>query len=120
MKTILAILCLIMLLFGGGCAIALGGYGGGGLVLIPLAVAALNALLLVAIFGWGEPWRPAFYTLAAIDLAIVPATLIGLSTMTASDLSSMLPWAVALMAGFALKGVLTWRYARERRAGDKG
>src|SRR5437764_4734875 len=98
MKTLLAILCIIMLLFGGGCAVTLGGYNGGALVLIPLAVAVLNGLVLVAIFGMSEPWRPAFYVLIAADVLIAVGTIVAYAATSASD-PSVLPWALAMAAG---------------------
>jgi hypothetical protein len=111
MKVLLAILCSAMLLFGGGCAVALGGYGGGGLVLIPLAIAVFNAIALAAVFGWSEPWRPAFYILAVADVIIAGATIFAYLAFAAND-TSVLPWALAMTAGFGLKGFLTWRYVR--------
>lgn len=109
MKVMLALLCIVMLLFGGGCALTLGGYGGGALVLIPIAVAVFNGLVLAALFGWSEPWRPAFYILAIADVIVAIGTLIAAFSIATSD-QSVLPWGLAMAGGFGLKGFLTWRY----------
>jgi hypothetical protein len=121
MKTLLIILCSIMLLFGGGCAIVLGGVGGGfremgPLILIPIAVAVLNGLVLVALFGMSEPWRPAFYVLMVADIFIAASTLFSTFAFSAGD-TSIIPWALAMAGGFGLKGFLTWRYLVEAKAG---
>ena len=111
MKVLLAILCVAMLLFGGGCVIALGFFnvGAGGLTLIPIAIFVINAIVLAALFGWSNPWRPAFYILAIADFIIAVGTIIAYAAFSAND-TSVLPWALAMMAGFGLKGFLTWRY----------
>ena len=113
MKVLLATLCVAMLLFGGGCVIALGFFnvGAGGLTLIPIAIFVINAIVLAALFGWSNPWRPAFYILAIADFIIVVGTLLAFLGMASNDMS-VLPWALAMMAGFGLKGFLTWRYVR--------
>lgn len=117
MKITLAILCVIMLLFGGGCAITFLSFVAGDssgatwLVLIPLAVFLFNALVLVALFGWSDPWRPAFYILAVVDIVIAAGTIIAYGLTAASD-PSALPWAVLMAGGFGIKGWLTWAYVR--------
>ena len=113
MKVLLAILCAAMVLFGGGCVIALGAFnvGAGGLSLIPMAIVVINAIVLAALFGWSNPWRPAFYILAIADFVIAVGTIIAYVAFSAND-TSVLPWALAMMAGFGLKGFLTWRYVK--------
>jgi hypothetical protein len=111
MKVLLVILCGVMLLFGGGCAIVLGNELGGPLVLIPLAVAVVNAILLAAIFGWSAPWRPAFLVMAVVDFFIAAATIIAFVAVSSTD-PTVLPWTIAMAGGFGLKGVLTWRYVQ--------
>lgn len=110
MKVLLAVLCVAMLLFGGGCVIALGFFnvGAGGLTLIPVAIFVINAIVLAALFGWSNPWRPAFYILAIADFIIAVGTIISYAVFSAND-TSVLPWALAMMAGFGFKGFLTWR-----------
>jgi hypothetical protein len=109
MKVLLAILCLIMILFGGGCAVALG--GAGTFSLLPIGIVALNGIVLAAIFGWAKPPKPVFYVLAVVDFIIA----IGFSIMVLGfggldrDLAI---WAVLLIGGFAIKGALTWAYMR--------
>jgi hypothetical protein len=60
MKVILTILCVGMILFGGGCAIALGvfsgpGFSGGNnlaiLGLIPIGIVVLNIIVLAVLYG---------------------------------------------------------------------
>jgi len=117
MKTLLIILCSIMLLFGGGCAIVLGGFRETGpLILIPLAVAVLNGLVLVALFGMSQPFRPAFYVLMVADIFIAAATLFSTFAFSGGD-TSIIPWSLAMAGGFALKGFLTWRYLAEAKPG---
>jgi hypothetical protein len=113
MKTLLIALCIIMLLFGGGCAITLGGFNETGpLILIPIAVAVFNGLVLAALFGWSTPFRPAFYVLIAADVLIAAATLIGTLGFSSGD-TSIIPWGLAMALAFGLKGFLTWRYLAE-------
>jgi hypothetical protein len=117
MKILLAILCAIMVLFGGGCALTLLAFlgndssGGGLLVLIPLAVLVFNMLVLVAIFGWSNPWLPAFYILAVVDIIVAASTIIAYAAFSAND-PTMLPWSLLMAGGFGLKGWLTWQYVR--------
>lgn len=117
MKVMLAILCSVMLLFGGGCVIALGAFhvGAGGLTFIPLAIAVFNAIVLAAIFGWSNPWRPVFYMLAVADVIIAGGTIFAYLAYSAND-TSVLPWALAMAVGFGLKGFLTWRYVSALRS----
>jgi hypothetical protein len=116
-KILLAILCGLMLLFGGGCAIAVLSFfgndsgGTGILAVIPFAVFVFNLLVLIALFGWSHPWRPAFYILAVVDFIIAVGTLISFAATAVSD-PSVLPWALLMAGGFGLKGWLTWQYVR--------
>ena len=117
MKILLAILCVLMLLFGGGCAIAVLSFfgndnsGTGVLAIIPFAVFVFNLLVLIALFGWSNPWRPAFYILAAVDVVVAAGTLIAFGATAVSD-PSVLPWALLMAGGFGLKGWLAWQYVR--------
>ena len=117
MKILLAILCAVMLLFGGGCAVTFLSFfgndsgGAGLLVLIPLTVFVLNLLILIALFGWSNPWRPAFYILAVIDIIVAVLALIDVAGLLMGA-PGMAPWALLTAAGFGLKGWLTWAYVR--------
>ena len=121
MKILLAILCVVMLLFGGGCAITVLSFfgndsgGTGILAIIPFAVFVFNLLVLIALFGWSHPWRPAFYILAVVDIIIAAGTLISFTATSLSDPSGLpwvLPWTLLMAGGFGLKGWLTWQYVR--------
>lgn len=117
MKILLAILCAVMLLFGGGCAVTFLSFfgndsgGAGLLVLIPLTVFVLNLLILIALFGWSNPWRPAFYVLAVVDVIVAAVALLDVAALL-TGAPEALPWALLTAAGFGLKGWLTWQYVR--------
>ena len=117
MKIILAILCAVMLLFGGGCAITFlsffgGDSGGVGLLMLfPLTVFVLNLLILIALFGWSNPWRPVFYILAVVDVIVAAAALIDVAGLLMGAPEAV-PWALLTAGGFGLKGWLTWQYVR--------
>jgi hypothetical protein len=110
MKIVLTIFCVLLAVFGGGCAIMLGGQVGP-LVLLPLGILVFNGLILAALWGWKKPWRPAFYILGVIDLLIALGLGIVLVPMIA-NYGSMDLLLVVPCAAFALKGVLTLMYAR--------
>jgi hypothetical protein len=77
-KVILGLMCGLVILFGGGCVL-LAGSGLGIFGLLIFAVVALNAMVLLALFGWNDmpPWP--LYVLAAIDLLIAAACVYGLT-----------------------------------------
>ena len=110
MKIVLVILCLIMVLFAGGCAILAIGYVGP-LGLIPLGVVVLNCLVLAVLFGWAKAAPVAFYTLAVLDFIVAIGAPIAAVGLGGSD-PTIFPWALLLTGGFALKGGLTWAYVR--------
>jgi hypothetical protein len=110
MKIVLATLCILMLLFGGGCALMTGGFGGQ-LSVIPVAIAVFNSLVLIAIFGWADPWKPAFYILAVADILIAVGVIIAAISIGGSD-PTLWNWAILIAGAFALKGALTWFYVR--------
>jgi hypothetical protein len=110
MKIVLATLCILMLLFGGGCALMTGGFGGQ-LSIIPVAIAVFNSLVLIAIFGWADPWKPAFYILAVADVLIAIGVIIAAISIGGSD-PTLWNWAILIAGAFALKGALTWFYVR--------
>ena len=110
MKIILALLCILMLLFGGGCALMTAGFGGN-LGVVPIAIAVFNSLVLVAIFGWADPWKPAFYILAVVDALIAIGVIVAAFSIGGSD-PTLWNWATLIAGAFALKGALTWFYVR--------
>jgi hypothetical protein len=110
MKVLLSVFCAIMLLFSGGCVIALGG-NAGILTLLPLGVAILNGLVLAAIFGWAKATPAAFYTLVVLDAIAAVGLAIATFSFGASD-PTIYPWGLLLVGGFVLKGLLTWLYVK--------
>ena len=110
MKILLTILCVGMALFGGGCALLASSYVG--IVgLVPFVILVLNGLILAGLWGWQNPWWPAFYILGIADLLITAAVLFALAAYTTSGDPTTV-WAIAAAGGFALKGILTLQYAR--------
>jgi hypothetical protein len=120
MKYILAIMCGLVALFMGGCAVLLlpGGFSSGGAFLgmpmlaIPAGIAFLNVAIIGALFGWKVRWKPAFYILGVIDILIAVGALLTASSMGPNDQPVF--WFVA--AVFAAKGVLSFIYARNLEA----
>lgn len=123
MKILLTILCAIVVLFSGGCAILLvGGSGVSGAIfaspvaLLPGGLAALNVLVIGALWGKIATQSWAFLALAIID-AIAVVILLAL----ASDLGLSTQEDVLLIgvptAAIAAKGVLTFLYWRKLRSG---
>ena len=117
MKIILAILCALMVLFSGGCALILFvGSGFNGMfqsmpsALIFGGVALLNVLVLAALFGKRKPQPWAFYTLAVLDVLVVLALVLMWSGFGLKD-SGINVIGSALIGGFALKAALTFFYA---------
>ena len=118
MKIILAILCALVVLFAGGCAVMLlydgvtGTSGAIAVAIIPAAIAVLNALVLMAILGRGKAQRPAFYTLAVLDVigAGLAVTFWSAISFQVSDI-----WTIAapVMAVLLVKAVLTILVARK-------
>lgn len=118
MKTILAILCALVVLFAGGCALMLvfsgftGTSGAVLLALIPAGIAALNVLVLMALYGKGKPQPVAFYILAGLD--VVAAVLAGIFWSSISfQVSDIWTIAAPVMAVLLLKAVLTVLFARK-------
>ena len=117
MKIILGIMCGLVVLFAGGCAVILviaqaTDSGAAALALIPGGVAALNVLVLLALFGKQQPQRWAFYVLAALDVvaAIVMAIFWSSISFQVSDIWTL---AVPVIAVLLLKAVLTVLVARK-------
>jgi hypothetical protein len=108
MKYVLAILCGLLVLFMGGCAVL--ALAGGPLALIPAGLAALNVMIIIALFKVRPQFLPAFYVLGIADLLVAIGAGIAAPTM-GSD--GTLFWAAAGL--FALKGVLTLVFARQQK-----
>lgn len=116
MKIILGILCGLVVLFAGGCAVILlvsqmTDSGAAVLALIPGAIAVLNVLVLMALFGKQRPQRWAFYLLAALDVlgAIVMAIFWSSISFQVSDIWTL---AVPVIGVLLAKAVLTVLVAR--------
>jgi hypothetical protein len=109
MKYLLAIMCGIVVLFMGGCAIV--SVQAMPLPLLPAGIAALNILALGALFGWKTRWRPAFYILGAIDIILALAALAMVGSIGGADSQ------VFLLAGaiIGLKGILSIVYGWKLR-----
>ena len=117
MKVLLTVFCALFTLFAGGCALTwvsfVGGGGIGGLlVLLLLAVAALNVLLLVGLWGTKEPWLPAFYILGAADILIAIGGGITALVTLAGDTSGIGPVIFLGVVFLVLKGGATLYFAR--------
>jgi hypothetical protein len=116
MKIILTIMCACIILFGGGCAVLLAssgmGSGAGGLILLPLAVVALNLAVLAALYGWADMPAWPLYLLAGIDfiLAVGGGVFAFYTLNDPSGLATLgfLPGLVAV-----IKGYLTIQVARK-------
>lgn len=117
MKIILGIMCGLVVLFAGGCAVILlisqmTDSGAAILALIPGSVAVLNVLILLALFGKSRPQRWAFYLLAGLDVlgAIVMAIF---WSSIASQVNDIWTLAVPVVGVLLLKAVLTVLVARK-------
>ena len=116
MKTILAILCALVVLFAGGCAVVIlfSGMTNGGLVFaaIPGGIAALNVLVLMTLYGKGTPRRKPFYILATLDL--IGATFAAMFWSSISfQVTDIYTLAIPVIAVLLLKAVLTVLVARK-------
>ncbi len=113
MKVILTIMCVCVIIFGGSCAFLLVGQSVGILILLPLAVVALNLAVLGALYSWANVPAWPLYLLAVIDFALAATT--GVTTLYfiqdsgGAALLGFLPVAIA-----AFKGYLTIQVAKTR------
>ena len=117
MKIILGIICGLVVLFAGGCAVMLvvaqaTDSGAAALALIPGGIAALNVLVLMALFGKSQPQRWAFYVLAGLDVLAVIIMAIFWSSI-ASQVNDIWTLAVPVIGVLVLKAVLTVLVARK-------
>lgn len=117
MKIILGIICGLVVLFAGGCAVVLviaeaTDSGAAALALIPGGIAALNVLVLMALFGKSQPQRWAFYVLAGLDVLAAIIMAIFWSSI-ASQVNDIWTLAVPVIGVLLLKAVLTVLVARK-------
>lgn len=118
MKIILGIICGLVVLFAGGCAILLAfssvSDGSGMIVfaLIPGGIAFLNVLVLMALFGKSQPQSWAFYVLAGLDVlaAVIMAIFWSSISFQVSDIWTL---AVPVIGVLLVKAVLTVLVARK-------
>lgn len=117
MKIILGIICGLVVLFAGGCAVMLvvaqaTDSGAAALALIPGGIAALNVLVLMALFGKSQPQRWAFHVLAGLDVLAVIIMAIFWSSI-ASQVNDIWTLAVPVIGVLVLKAGLTVLVARK-------
>mgnify|MGYP001809786150 FL=1 len=117
MKIILGIICGLVVLFAGGCAVVLviaeaTDSGAAALALIPGGIAALNVLVLMALFGKSQPQRWAYYVLAGLDVLAAIIMAIFWSSI-ASQVNDIWTLAVPVIGVLLLKAVLTVLVARK-------
>lgn len=113
MKILLALMCGLMALFAGGCAVILfAGAGYDGIfqsmpfALVAGGIAALNVLVLVALFGSSKLRRWPFYVLAGLDAFVVLDLVIVWVSLMPRD-KDLITLLIAGGGVFALKAVLT-------------
>ena len=121
MKIILAIMCGLVVLFAGGCAIFLlasqvTDSGAAVLALIPGVIAVLNVLILMALYGKSRPQRWAFYVLAALDVAAAIAMAIFWKSIS-FQVGDIWTIAIPVIAVLLVKAVLTVLVAGQLSAG---
>jgi hypothetical protein len=117
MKIILGIICGLVVLFAGGCAVMLvvaqaTDSGAAALALIPGGIAALNVLVLMALFGKSQPQRWAFYVLAGLDVLAAIIMAIFWSSI-ASQVNDIWTLALPVIGVLVLKAGLTVLVARK-------
>ena len=109
-------MCILVIAFSGGCALVSLVFGTAGFFLIPTLIAiALNAAILSGLFGAKQPWKPAFYILAAIDFVVAALGVYFLPSIIGSGDwhdPTIIAVVVLFFAGFLLKGGLTLHFAR--------
>lgn len=112
MKIILTIMCACIILFGGGCAVLLASSGVGGLILLPLAIVALNLAVLAALHGWADMPAWPLYLLAGVDFVLAAGGgVFAFSTLNDPSGLATLGFLPGLVA--VIKGYLTIQVARK-------
>ncbi len=119
MKIILGIFCVLMALFAGGCALILfsgSGYNGMfqslPMATIPGGIAALNVLVLVALFGRAKPQAWAFHALVVIDVAAIAILALVWASLGFQD-SGVNVFGAVLIGLIGIKAVLTYLAAKK-------
>ncbi|MFO1089376.1 MAG: hypothetical protein U1E46_07320 [Hyphomicrobiales bacterium] len=111
MKNALIILCILMVLFGGGCVVMIVSIPGvWPLAVAPLALIVLNAILLAALTGRIGTSRVFFYLMGAADILIGLASVVVQAGGSVYDLLAFL--------FFGAKGLFTILYARSLAGGQ--
>jgi uncharacterized membrane protein HdeD (DUF308 family) len=112
MRLILAAMCVLMVLFMGGCALV--SVSVMPLPLLPAGIAVLNLMMLAVIFKRTQKrWPAAFYILGVIDLVV--AILAVVSAINSGPQEAPLFYLSAF--AFLVKGVFSILYIR-RKPGD--
>jgi phosphoglycerol transferase MdoB-like AlkP superfamily enzyme len=117
MKYILAIMCGLVVLFMGGCALVTSATGL--LAPIPAGIAFLNLAILGGLFGWRLRWTPAFYILGVFDLLIAFGCGWVAASLTSSSDRAFAPFIWAIVLVIAAKGVLSFAYANQSKENIK-
>jgi hypothetical protein len=114
-KVLLTILCGLMILFSGGCFLALGGTGNP-FALVNLLILVPNILVIAALYGLSNPIRPVFIALAVVDFLV--ALIIGGLALATSGTNIQVQLIGLLIAiAFVAKGVFTWSVSNRSRTG---
>lgn len=108
MMILLVILCMLMILFAGGCAVVALGAGVWPVALIPCGIVVANVLVIQAVRGLRKPDTTGFAILAALDFMIGGPMLavVFVSPDTVFTDPGMLA-TVAVAGAIVAKGVLT-------------
>jgi hypothetical protein len=118
MKIILTILCAIIVLFAGGCALTV--FAGSGisgamfsapLAVIPAGLAFLNILVIGALWGKMKVRKGAFLTLVILDALVVAMSLPLIAEVGLGNFEDFLLLGLPVLL-FALKGAFTFVYWR--------
>lgn len=107
MHVLLVILCVLMIIFAGGCAIMAIGFATP-LAVVPAGIVLANVLVILSIAGKRKPAFAAFFTLAVLDLVVGTPMLVAAVTSSGLNIADpseagVLAFAIALV----LKGILT-------------
>jgi hypothetical protein len=118
LRVLLTILCAIIVLFAGGCALTLvAGSGIGGALfaapfaLIPGGLAFLNILVIGALWGKMKVRKGAFLTLAILDALVVLMSLPLIAEVGIGNTEDFLLIGLPVLL-FVLKGIFTFIYWR--------
>lgn len=118
MKIILTILCAIIVLFAGGCALTIfAGSGIGGalfaapLAIIPGGLALLNVLVIGALWGKMKVRKGVFLTLVILDAIVVLTSLPLVAQVGTGNSQDFLLIGLPVLL-IALKGIFTFIYWR--------